>query len=114
MILHLYYIEITARNKRNRLDRRKEHNRRGYIDKKICATSILLVLEIQRLKSVKACRPIARQATVNANSSANSLKFICSNRRRFAETPQYVFVANKFFVIIHQPYYFLGIIEINC
>ncbi|MDR2168777.1 MAG: hypothetical protein LBP59_01385 [Planctomycetaceae bacterium] len=35
---------------------------------------ILLVLEIQRLKSVKACRPIARQATVNANSSANSLK----------------------------------------
>ncbi|MDR2170762.1 MAG: hypothetical protein LBP59_11520 [Planctomycetaceae bacterium] len=36
--------------------------------------SILLVLEIQRLKSVKACRPIARQAKVNANSSANSLK----------------------------------------
>ncbi|MDR2171965.1 MAG: hypothetical protein LBP59_17610 [Planctomycetaceae bacterium] len=38
--------------------------------------SILLVLEIQRLKSVKACRPIARQAAVNANSSANSLKYI--------------------------------------
>ncbi|MDR2171669.1 MAG: hypothetical protein LBP59_16115 [Planctomycetaceae bacterium] len=35
---------------------------------------ILLVLEIQRLKSVKACRPIARQAAVNANSSANSLE----------------------------------------
>ncbi|MDR2170511.1 MAG: hypothetical protein LBP59_10250 [Planctomycetaceae bacterium] len=34
---------------------------------------ILLVLEIQRCKSVKACRPIARQAKVNANSSANSL-----------------------------------------
>ncbi|MDR2169671.1 MAG: hypothetical protein LBP59_05975 [Planctomycetaceae bacterium] len=38
--------------------------------------SILLVLEIQRFKSVKACRPIARQAAVNANSSANSLKSI--------------------------------------
>ncbi|MDR2171646.1 MAG: hypothetical protein LBP59_16000 [Planctomycetaceae bacterium] len=35
---------------------------------------ILLVLEIQRLKSVKACRPIARQAMINVNSSANSLK----------------------------------------
>ncbi|MDR2168899.1 MAG: hypothetical protein LBP59_02035 [Planctomycetaceae bacterium] len=37
-------------------------------------TSILLVLEIQRFKSVKACRPKARQAKVNANSSTNSLK----------------------------------------
>ncbi|MDR2169089.1 MAG: hypothetical protein LBP59_03000 [Planctomycetaceae bacterium] len=35
---------------------------------------ILLVLEIQRFKSVKACRPKARQAKVNANSSTNSLK----------------------------------------
>ncbi|MDR2171956.1 MAG: hypothetical protein LBP59_17565 [Planctomycetaceae bacterium] len=34
---------------------------------------ILLVLEIQRFKSVKACRPKARQAKVNANSSTNSL-----------------------------------------
>ncbi|MDR2171250.1 MAG: hypothetical protein LBP59_13990, partial [Planctomycetaceae bacterium] len=37
-------------------------------------TSILLVLEIQRFKSVKACRPKARQAKVNANSSTNSIK----------------------------------------
>jgi hypothetical protein len=36
--------------------------------------SILLVLEIQRFKSVKACRPKTRQAKVNANSSTNSLK----------------------------------------
>ncbi|MDR2171647.1 MAG: hypothetical protein LBP59_16005 [Planctomycetaceae bacterium] len=36
--------------------------------------NILLVLEIQRFKSVKACRPKARQAKVNANSSTNSLK----------------------------------------
>ncbi|MDR2168661.1 MAG: hypothetical protein LBP59_00785 [Planctomycetaceae bacterium] len=36
--------------------------------------SILLVLEIQRFKSVKTCRPKARQAKVNANSSTNSLK----------------------------------------
>ncbi|MDR2171369.1 MAG: hypothetical protein LBP59_14600 [Planctomycetaceae bacterium] len=36
---------------------------------------ILLVLEIQRFKSVKACRPKARQAKVNANSSTNSLFF---------------------------------------
>ncbi|MDR2169877.1 MAG: hypothetical protein LBP59_07040 [Planctomycetaceae bacterium] len=36
--------------------------------------SILFVLEIQRFKSVKACRPKARQAKVNANSSTNSLK----------------------------------------
>ncbi|MDR2171397.1 MAG: hypothetical protein LBP59_14740 [Planctomycetaceae bacterium] len=35
---------------------------------------ILLVLEIQRFKSLKACRPKARQAKVNANSSTNSLK----------------------------------------
>ncbi|MDR2172055.1 MAG: hypothetical protein LBP59_18065, partial [Planctomycetaceae bacterium] len=35
---------------------------------------ILLVLEIQRFKSVKACRPKARQAKVNANSSTNSLE----------------------------------------
>ncbi|MDR2170859.1 MAG: hypothetical protein LBP59_12015 [Planctomycetaceae bacterium] len=35
---------------------------------------ILLILEIQRFKSVKACRPKARQAKVNANSSTNSLK----------------------------------------
>ncbi|MDR2171618.1 MAG: hypothetical protein LBP59_15860 [Planctomycetaceae bacterium] len=35
---------------------------------------ILLVLEIQRFKSVKACRPKSRQAKVNENSSANSLK----------------------------------------
>ncbi|MDR2169216.1 MAG: hypothetical protein LBP59_03650 [Planctomycetaceae bacterium] len=35
---------------------------------------ILLVLEIQRFKSVKACRPKSRQAKVNANSSTNSLK----------------------------------------
>ncbi|MDR2172173.1 MAG: hypothetical protein LBP59_18665 [Planctomycetaceae bacterium] len=37
---------------------------------------IQIVLEIQRFKSVKACRPKARQAKVNANSSTNSLKFI--------------------------------------
>ncbi|MDR2171766.1 MAG: hypothetical protein LBP59_16605 [Planctomycetaceae bacterium] len=37
---------------------------------------ILLVLEIQQFKSVKACRPKARQAKVNANSSTNSLKFV--------------------------------------
>ncbi|MDR2169783.1 MAG: hypothetical protein LBP59_06550 [Planctomycetaceae bacterium] len=36
--------------------------------------SIQYVLEIQRLKSVKACRTKARQAKVNANSSTNSLK----------------------------------------
>ncbi|MDR2171818.1 MAG: hypothetical protein LBP59_16865 [Planctomycetaceae bacterium] len=35
--------------------------------------SILFVLEIQRFKSVKACRPKSRQAKVNANSSKNSL-----------------------------------------
>ncbi|MDR2172405.1 MAG: hypothetical protein LBP59_19850 [Planctomycetaceae bacterium] len=35
---------------------------------------ILLVLEIHRFKSVQACRPKARQAKVNENSSANSLK----------------------------------------
>ncbi|MDR2172497.1 MAG: hypothetical protein LBP59_20340 [Planctomycetaceae bacterium] len=35
---------------------------------------ILLVHEIQRFKSVKACRPKARQAKVNANSSTNSLE----------------------------------------
>ncbi|MDR2168894.1 MAG: hypothetical protein LBP59_01990 [Planctomycetaceae bacterium] len=34
----------------------------------------MLVLEIQRFKSVKACRPITRQADVNANSSANKFK----------------------------------------
>ncbi|MDR2168817.1 MAG: hypothetical protein LBP59_01585 [Planctomycetaceae bacterium] len=34
----------------------------------------MFVLEIQRFNSVKACRPIARQAAINANSSANSLK----------------------------------------
>ncbi|MDR2169522.1 MAG: hypothetical protein LBP59_05210 [Planctomycetaceae bacterium] len=39
----------------------------------LLGTSILFVLEIQRLKSVKACRPKARQAKVNANSSTNSL-----------------------------------------
>ncbi|MDR2170039.1 MAG: hypothetical protein LBP59_07855 [Planctomycetaceae bacterium] len=33
--------------------------------------SILLVLEIHRFKSVKACRPKTRQAKVNANSSTN-------------------------------------------
>ncbi|MDR2172190.1 MAG: hypothetical protein LBP59_18750 [Planctomycetaceae bacterium] len=37
---------------------------------------ILLVLEIQRFKSVKACRPKARQAKVNENSSTNSLKSV--------------------------------------
>jgi hypothetical protein len=42
--------------------------------------SILLVLEIQRFKSVKACRPKARQAKVNANSSTNSLKHIYCTR----------------------------------
>ncbi|MDR2170220.1 MAG: hypothetical protein LBP59_08775 [Planctomycetaceae bacterium] len=36
----------------------------------------LLVLEIQRFKSVKACRPKARQAKVNANSSTNSIKLL--------------------------------------
>ncbi|MDR2170458.1 MAG: hypothetical protein LBP59_09985 [Planctomycetaceae bacterium] len=36
-------------------------------------SNILLVLEIQRFKSVKACRPKARQAKVNANSSTNNL-----------------------------------------
>ncbi|MDR2168790.1 MAG: hypothetical protein LBP59_01450 [Planctomycetaceae bacterium] len=45
-------------------------------------TSILLVLEIQRFKSVKACRPKARQAKVNANSSTNSLKTIFLFKRR--------------------------------
>ncbi|MDR2171277.1 MAG: hypothetical protein LBP59_14125 [Planctomycetaceae bacterium] len=34
---------------------------------------IHLVLEFQRFKSVKACRPKTRQAKVNENSSANSL-----------------------------------------
>ncbi|MDR2172038.1 MAG: hypothetical protein LBP59_17980 [Planctomycetaceae bacterium] len=33
-----------------------------------------IVLEFQRFKSVKACRPKSRQAKVNENSSANSLK----------------------------------------
>ncbi|MDR2171035.1 MAG: hypothetical protein LBP59_12905 [Planctomycetaceae bacterium] len=32
--------------------------------------SIQIVLEIQRFKSVKACRPKTRQAKVNENSSA--------------------------------------------
>ncbi|MDR2172119.1 MAG: hypothetical protein LBP59_18395 [Planctomycetaceae bacterium] len=41
---------------------------------KVKRISTLIVLEIQRLKSVKACRPIARQAAVNANLSVNSLK----------------------------------------
>ncbi|MDR2169368.1 MAG: hypothetical protein LBP59_04430 [Planctomycetaceae bacterium] len=44
------------------------------LNKNHMGTSILLVLEIQRFKSVKACRPKARQAKVNANSSTNSLK----------------------------------------
>ncbi|MDR2169096.1 MAG: hypothetical protein LBP59_03040 [Planctomycetaceae bacterium] len=47
----------------------------GYINV-ILNNYILLVLEIQRFKSVKACRPKARQAKVNANSSTNSLKII--------------------------------------
>ncbi|MDR2168744.1 MAG: hypothetical protein LBP59_01215 [Planctomycetaceae bacterium] len=38
-------------------------------------TSILLVLEIQRFKSVKACRPKSRQSKGHENSSTNSLKF---------------------------------------
>ncbi|MDR2172115.1 MAG: hypothetical protein LBP59_18375 [Planctomycetaceae bacterium] len=37
-------------------------------------TYILLVLEIQRFKSVNACRPKARLAKVTANSSTNRLK----------------------------------------
>ncbi|MDR2171388.1 MAG: hypothetical protein LBP59_14695 [Planctomycetaceae bacterium] len=37
---------------------------------------IQLVLEFQRFKSIKACRPKTRQATVNENSSANSLKLL--------------------------------------
>ncbi|MDR2170980.1 MAG: hypothetical protein LBP59_12630 [Planctomycetaceae bacterium] len=37
---------------------------------------IQIVLEFQRFKSVKACRPKTRQATVNENSSANSLNYI--------------------------------------
>ncbi|MDR2170816.1 MAG: hypothetical protein LBP59_11790 [Planctomycetaceae bacterium] len=41
---------------------------------KLFSPCILLALEIQRFKSVKACRPKARQAKVNANSSTNSLK----------------------------------------
>ncbi|MDR2172069.1 MAG: hypothetical protein LBP59_18145 [Planctomycetaceae bacterium] len=40
---------------------------------RVYAANILLVLEIQRFQSVKACRPKARQAKVNANSSTNSL-----------------------------------------
>ncbi|MDR2172057.1 MAG: hypothetical protein LBP59_18080 [Planctomycetaceae bacterium] len=40
---------------------------------RVYAANILLVLEIQRFKSVKACRPKTRQAKVNANSSTNSL-----------------------------------------
>ncbi|MDR2171189.1 MAG: hypothetical protein LBP59_13680 [Planctomycetaceae bacterium] len=43
------------------------------------SANILLVLEIQRFKSVKACRPKARQAKVNENSSTNSL-----NIKRFS------------------------------
>ncbi|MDR2172323.1 MAG: hypothetical protein LBP59_19435 [Planctomycetaceae bacterium] len=35
--------------------------------------NIQIVLEIQRFKSVKACRPKARQAKVNENSMTNSL-----------------------------------------
>ncbi|MDR2170250.1 MAG: hypothetical protein LBP59_08925 [Planctomycetaceae bacterium] len=37
---------------------------------------IQFVLEIQRFKSVKACRPKSRQAKVNENSSANSLNIL--------------------------------------
>jgi hydroxymethylbilane synthase len=37
---------------------------------------IQIVLEFQRCKSVKVCRPKARQAKVNANSSTNSLKSV--------------------------------------
>ncbi|MDR2169261.1 MAG: hypothetical protein LBP59_03880 [Planctomycetaceae bacterium] len=37
---------------------------------------IQIVLEFQRFKSVKVCRPKARQAKVNENSSANSLKLL--------------------------------------
>ncbi|MDR2169944.1 MAG: hypothetical protein LBP59_07375 [Planctomycetaceae bacterium] len=39
--------------------------------------TIQLVLEFQRFKSVKTCRPKTRQAKVNENSSANSLKRLC-------------------------------------
>ncbi|MDR2169794.1 MAG: hypothetical protein LBP59_06605 [Planctomycetaceae bacterium] len=37
-------------------------------------SKIRIVIEIQRFKSVRACRPQVRQAAVNENSIANSLK----------------------------------------
>ncbi|MDR2170151.1 MAG: hypothetical protein LBP59_08420 [Planctomycetaceae bacterium] len=48
---------------------------------------IQIVLEIQRFKSVKTCRPKARQAKVNENSSANSLNIGCITKivRRIAD-----------------------------
>ncbi|MDR2171591.1 MAG: hypothetical protein LBP59_15725 [Planctomycetaceae bacterium] len=46
------------------------------MENKVIFRYILLVLEIQRFKSVKACRPKARQAKVNANSSTNSLNIL--------------------------------------
>ncbi|MDR2171704.1 MAG: hypothetical protein LBP59_16290 [Planctomycetaceae bacterium] len=60
------------------------------------ATYILLVLEIQRFKSVKACRPKARQAKVNANSSTNSLKYIYFTRYELLKFNNY-FVRNAAF-----------------
>ncbi|MDR2171151.1 MAG: hypothetical protein LBP59_13490 [Planctomycetaceae bacterium] len=45
-----------------------------FAHKPLGTTCIQIVLEIQRLKSVKACRTKSRQAKVNENSSANSLK----------------------------------------
>ncbi|MDR2170405.1 MAG: hypothetical protein LBP59_09720 [Planctomycetaceae bacterium] len=50
---------------------------------------ILLVLEIQRFKSVKACRPKARQAKVNANSSTNSLEVPQNPLLNFRERLQF-------------------------
>ncbi|MDR2171246.1 MAG: hypothetical protein LBP59_13970 [Planctomycetaceae bacterium] len=44
------------------------------VNKNKFAFFILLVLEMQRFKSVKACRPKTRQAKVNENSSTNSLE----------------------------------------
>ncbi|MDR2168722.1 MAG: hypothetical protein LBP59_01105 [Planctomycetaceae bacterium] len=58
---------------------------------------IQIVLEIQRFKSVKACRPKARQAKVNANSSTNSLN--CSHfnlRFTFAVTAHEILEAYSF------------------
>ncbi|MDR2170154.1 MAG: hypothetical protein LBP59_08435 [Planctomycetaceae bacterium] len=57
-------------------------------------TFILFVLEFQRFKSVKACRPKARQAKVNENSSVNSLSIVvyCAITFLFCQQKNYALI----------------------